>query len=153
MKNKPLYSYTQYLILASIIFSIISYGKDKIFHTKEIYPFFWWQLFTNPVKGSTSFEMLRLYEIKGKDTIRLANDGKGIDDVAYTSLLTQAQEKINNNESHENINKYIRAIGIEKSQQSSQKFIFIKEIYKNPIKITSQHHEFDKEILFITTAE
>lgn len=154
MKNKPLYYYTQYLVLISIILSIISYGKEKIFHSKEIYPFFWWQLFTNPVKGSTPFTMLRLYEVtKENDTIRLANNGNGIDDVAYTSLLNEANEKINNNESYETINKFIQGIGIEKSQKSDQKFILVKEIYKNPINITSQHHEFDKEILFITTSK
>lgn len=155
MKNKPPYQYTKYLILVFIFFIIASYIKEKKFHSYEIYPFFWWQLFTNPTKGSTPFTMLRLYEItKSNDTIRLSNDNNGIDDTAYNSLLNEAYSKIEKKLPNENINNFIYNIGIEKSQNNMipKKFILMKEIYNNPIKLTSENHEFKTEILFISTS-
>lgn len=149
---KQLYNYTQYLVISALILSAISYTKNKLFKTSEVYPFFWWQLFTNPAKGDTPFTMLRLYEIRDNDTIRLANDGSNLDNVIYSSLLNEAYNKIERNDSNKNINQFVQRIGIQKTNNPSSRFILIKEIYLKPITITKDHHEFEKEILFISSS-
>ena len=148
MKNS--YKLTNIIVVAGIVLMGCSYIKARIFKTSEIYPFFWWQLFTNPQKGTKPYTIYRLYEINKNDTIRHGNDGKNLDQVVYNSLINSLVNKIENNCDKTAIKKQLYAIGIEKTKHVNSEFLLKKEIYNLPIEINTNNHEFITEIIYST---
>ena len=140
--------FTKHLYLLSILLIIGSYLGNKMAQRYEIYPFFWWQLFTNPVKGTTPFVMHRIYAVKAEDTIRLANDGKNLDQVVYNSLINQIvdQSKIDIQQSKLILNR----VGELKNQKPKCNYLLVEETYENPVKITLSNHPYAKKIILST---
>ena len=62
------------LFFSSIILSITSFVLT-FFNQKEIYPFFYWRLYSQPLGSKLNFKDYRLYGVRDKDTTRLPNKG------------------------------------------------------------------------------
>lgn len=146
MKNN--YQYTKFLVVVGILLMGVSYINFKKFEGLEIYPFFWWQLFTNPQKGSTPFSIYRIYEVNNNDTIRLSNNGDNLNETVYNSLLQALVRKIEKNEPIKETKRLLQNIGEQKSRNKGTSYILVKETYKNPSSLKLTDYEFSKTFLF-----
>ena len=72
--SKLFFKRTLILFFSSIILSITSFVLT-FFNQKEIYPFFYWRLYSQPLGSKLSFKDYRLYGVRDKDTTRLSNKG------------------------------------------------------------------------------
>lgn len=64
------------LAVSSIVLSFATFVLREWFSMAELYPFFSWKLYTQPVCGSCYNSDYRVYGISGDgDTVRLANKG------------------------------------------------------------------------------
>lgn len=140
--------FTKHLYFVSLLLIMVSFIGNKMAQRYEIYPFFWWQLFTNPLKGTTPYVMHRIYAVKANDTIRLANDGKNLDQVVYNALIHQIveQSKIDQKQSISILTK----VGKLKYQHSKCNYLLIEETYENPVNITLNNHPYAKKIILST---
>lgn len=145
---KDSYKYTKYLVGLGIVLMGISYINFKKNNQFEIYPFFWWQLFTNPHKGSTPYSMNRIYEINDKDTIRLSNNGENLNKTVYNSLLNALTSKIENKDSTQEIKILLQSIGEQKTQHQNTTFLLIEETYNNPVELNLTNYEYTKKIIY-----
>ncbi|MGV0829144.1 hypothetical protein ACTS9D_12875 [Empedobacter brevis] len=146
MKNS--YQYTKFLVVVGILLMGVSYINFKKFEGLEIYPFFWWQLFTNPQKGSTPFSIYRIYEVNNNDIIRLSNNGDNLNETVYNSLLQALVRKIEKNEPIKETKRLLQNIGEQKSRNKGTSYILVKETYKNPSSLKLTDYEFSKTFLF-----
>ena len=145
---KP-YQYTKYLVIFSLFMSVCSFVANKLYDTKELYPFYWWQLFHYAPRLDASFTVYRVYEITPKnDTIRLLNDGTGIDNILYNNLCSVAANKFaDENVSIDDYEKRVQAIGLGKTKHETSRFILVEENYPEAGKIDNQNINFQKKIL------
>lgn len=146
MKNS--YQYTKFLVVVGILLMGVSYINFKKFEGLEIYPFFWWQLFTNPQKGSTPFSIYRIYEVNNNDIIRLSNNGDNLNETVYNSLLQALVRKIEKNEPIKETKRLLQNLGEQKSRNKGTSYILVKETYKNPSSLKLTDYEFSKTFLF-----
>ncbi|MGU9938506.1 hypothetical protein ACNFNZ_08040 [Empedobacter brevis] len=146
MKNS--YQYTKFLVVVGILLMGVSYINFKKFEGLEIYPFFWWQLFTNPQKGSTPFSIYRIYEVNNNDIIRLSNNVDNLNETVYNSLLQALVRKIEKNEPIKETKRLLQNIGEQKSRNKGTSYILVKETYKNPSSLKLTDYEFSKTFLF-----
>lgn len=146
MKNS--YQYTKFLVVVGILLMGVSYINFKKFEGLEIYPFFWWQLFTNPQKESTPFSIYRIYEVNNNDIIRLSNNGDNLNETVYNSLLQALVRKIEKNEPIKETKRLLQNIGEQKSRNKGTSYILVKETYKNPSSLKLTDYEFSKTFLF-----
>ncbi|WP_068596952.1 hypothetical protein ACF3NR_07245 [Vaginella massiliensis] len=144
----PIDRLTKYLYFIFALLVFVSYIGNKVAQHSETYPFFWWQLFTNPARGSTPFVMHRVYALQNGDTIRLANDGVHLDQVVYNSLIKQTVAESQTNAQQATI--ILKKLGELKSAQSHQDFLLVEETYENPINITVNHHPYAKKVILST---
>lgn len=151
MRNN--YQYTKFLVVGGILLMGVSYINFKKFDGLEIYPFFWWQLFTNPQKGSTPFSIYRIYEVNKNDTIRLSNNGDNLNETVYNSLLQALVRKIEKNDSIQETKQLLQNIGEQKTRNKSTSFILVKVTYKNPVSLKLTNYEFTKTFIFSSADE
>lgn len=90
---------TQWLFFISIILSIGSFIIKKN-GGSEIYPFFYWKLYTQPLGNNLVYQDYRIYGVNNtNDTIRIPNKGyKNFNQDDYYYFLTIEANKVINNE-------------------------------------------------------
>jgi hypothetical protein len=146
MSYKLKLKYLKVLFLISILFSILSFFS-KTSGGKELYPFFYWKLYTQPLGSNGIFDDYRIYGItEEKDTIRIPNIGYDFfnQDDYYYYLLGEAQ-KISNQKNIELIQTRLHSFGKNIAPQYEY-YILVKEEF-NPIELTINKDHYHSTIL------
>lgn len=131
------------LILSAVSFFISTQGY------KEIYPFFYWKLYTQPLGNTYLYNDYKIYGTIGKDTIRVSNKGyENFNKDDYYYFLTKeasiiASKKYNSNYHKKRIYDFGQAIA-----PNFKQYILMKESF-NPIEIAKDSTNYTKEIILI----
>lgn len=138
-------SKTTFLVLLSIFFSILNFFSTKFFK-QEIYPFTHWKLYSQPLGNDYQYTDYRLYGIKNRDTIRIANKNYPnfrSDDFYY--FITIESKKINKNK--QLTNKRLGDFGDFITKNKFNHYLLIEEFF-NPIDIYKDSTNYSKKIIY-----
>ena len=150
MKIKYRLRITQGLFYVSIIVSCFSYINATNGNT-EIYPFFYWKLYTQPLGNNYIYNDYRIYGINTEsDTIRIANKGyKNFNqDDYYYFLHGEAQLKLNKPKLLKLHKKRLKDFGKFIAPNFTE-YLLVKEIF-NPLDLTKDPQNYQREIITST---
>jgi hypothetical protein len=150
MNFKKKLKYTKFLFFISISFSIISYSLS-LKGIPEIYPFFYWKLYSQPLGSNEVFNDYRLYGItKDNDTLRIPNIGYphfNKDDYYY--FITNEASKIKSNSFELNYHKSRIQVFGEFIAPNFENYILAQEQFK-PITLLNNTKNYNISILLST---
>lgn len=138
---------TQALFFISIFLSVLSYINTKKGGT-ELYPFFYWKLYTQPLGNNIIFKGYRIYGVnKSKDTVRIPNIGyKYFNKDDYYYFVTIEANKVINNQI--DINKHKKRLfefGTSIAPGFNE-YLIIQEKYK-VFEISKNSNQFEKHLI------
>lgn len=136
----------QILFFASVLFSCISFLNKKI-GVDEIYPFFYWKLYTQPLGNTYSYKNYRVYGVHKNDTIRIPNKGYynlNKDDYYYF-LFYEAKKIINKEKPIAYYKTRLKDFG-QMLHPNFPEYLLIEEKF-NPIEIARDSLNFETTII------
>lgn len=140
---------TKSLFFISILLSIGSLIMKFNGH-KELYPFFYWKLYTQPMGNKYIHTDYKLYALKGKDTVRIPNIGYAyLNQDDYHYFLSNEASRI---KAQEKPKEYFETRLFDFGQMIAptyDTYFLIEETY-NPLKIAEDSTLFTKNIIFKT---
>ena len=140
---------TKILFWISIIFSTLSFLLS-INNKKEIYPFFYWKLYTQPLGSNLSVNDYRLYGIINNDTVRITNTGyPNLNQDDYYYFLSNEASKIKNKQKDSTYYK-IRLQDFGKFIAPKYDSYLLVEENFNPIDFYKNNSSYYKKIIFST---
>ncbi len=138
------------VFILSVFLSICSYfttlqGKG------EIYPFFFWKLFTRPLGHSYHVKDYRLYGVNRTDTLRIDNKGYELfdkDDYYYfvsgeASWILKREKPYKFHK--QRINDFAQSLGLNFAT-----YLVVEESY-NPLEIIKEPKNYKQKIIFSTS--
>jgi hypothetical protein len=141
---------TKFLFFISIILSIGTFFNQKN-GGSEIYPFYHWKLFSQPLGNYYTFDSYRIYGITtNNDTVRMPNIGyKNLSQDDYYYFVGAEANKIKNNPEHIDYFKTrIKDFG-KFINPNFKDYILIKETF-NPMEIIKDTSNYNRNIILST---
>lgn len=140
--------WTKYLVIGSIVLSILSFINLRVLGGKEIYPFFYWKLYSQPNGAKFPVSTYRIYAVSGLDTIRIENKGyETFNKDDYIYFLSREITRIQNGEIDLRTAKQ-RILSFSKSiAPNYNRFLVIEEVYY-PFEIIKDSLAFQKKVVF-----
>lgn len=137
------------IFFISIALSICSFLLS-LRKKKEIYPFFYWKLYTQPLGNIPIYKDYRLYGIKNADTIRISNKGyRYLNQDDYYYFLSNEVNKLTTKNLPITYHKQrINDLGKLIAPQFDH-FILMEESF-SPSEIIRNHNNFSKKIILIS---
>ena len=147
MNNRYKLIVTQILFFISILLSVLSYVNTKKGGT-EVYPFFYWKLYTQPLGSNLIHKDYRIYGVnKFNDTVRIPNIGyKYFNQDDYYYFVTIEANKVINHQIDINKHKK-RLFEFGKSiAPGFNEYLIIQEKYK-VFEISKNSNQFEKHLI------
>ena len=147
MNSKQQLTVNKFLFFGALILSFVSFflslkGKN------ELYPFFHWRLYGQPLGNTYSYNDYRIYGVYKNDTVRISNKGyNNLNKDDYYYFLSNEVQKINSNQySKQYHKKRLHDFG-KLIVPKHQYYLLVKESF-SPINIAKDSTKFSKKIIF-----
>ena len=140
---------TKLLVMISFALSILNYFSVKN-DFGELYPFFHWKLYTQPLGNTAMVKDYRVYGIYGNDTIRLKNKGYKFlnQDDYYYFISNEAKKLISNNFPKQELKQRLKSFGLLLDKNCTE-FLLVEESF-SPLFINSTPKKYQTKILLKT---
>lgn len=144
-----MYKFTRHLFFISLVFSCLNFISTS-YYNQELYPFFHWKLYSQPLGNDYFYADYRLYGINNtRDTIRISNRNNPVfsKDDQYYFLSREAMAIKNNTLTNQRISKRLGDFGDVITQNAFDDYLLIEESF-NPLNLISDSAVYTKQIIY-----
>ncbi len=144
-----MYKNTRYLFFISLVLSGLNFITTSYFN-QELYPFFHWKLYSQPLGNDYKYDDYRLYGISNtRDTVRISNSNSLIfsKDDQYYFLSREVVNIKNNTLSQKIINKRLGDFGDVITKNAFDDYLLMEESF-NPLNLITDSADYTKKIIY-----
>lgn len=144
-----MYKYTRYLFFVSLLLSCLNFITSS-FYGQELYPFFHWKLYSQPLGNDYIYSDYRLYGISNtRDTIRISNSNTLVfsKDDQYYFLSREVTNIKNKRLSPQELQKRMGDFGDAITKNDYDDYLLVEESF-NPLDLVKDSTHYTTRIIY-----
>lgn len=145
----PMYKHTKYLIIISFILSCLNFFTSS-FYNQELYPFFHWKLYSQPLGNDYTYTDYRLYGINNsRDTIRIQNANSVLfsKDDRYYFLSREVTNIKTKSIVSQKLQQRLGDFGDAITKNAYDDYLLVEESF-NPLNLIIDPNAYTKSIIY-----